>query len=235
VGVKGRQADLLIDVLGLTGIGLPYRFGGSPDLAVLALAFFLPIYVIRLAVWSFWPCLRTWASERLTPTGWVAGAIAVWAALAAAVACAAPMVLLGSVILPWWAGWIGLVAACSGLLLAMWAEWLLGFRTAILATRVFDRHGADATRVIDTGPYALVPHPMFVGEGMMILGCFLLSGELAVLALFLVSVLVNLYAARGEEKDLRARFGDDYASYRCRLGLRRLFALVGKSGRRPGG
>ena len=87
----------------------------------------------------------------------------------------------------------------------------------MLITRIFDEQTTEGREVVKTGPYAVVPHPCFLGEWLIISGCFLLTGEFAMLALLVIAVLVDTFAARGEEKDLVERFGDEYEKYRYRF------------------
>ena len=145
---------------------------------------------------------------------------AVWIGLGAIVWLISPH-LAGIVRWPF-PGWVrvaGVVVTGAGVILGAWAEWLIGVRTAILTARIFDAGEEQQTRVVASGPYAWLPHPMFVGEWLMIAGCLLLTCDACLLALLLVAVPTDAFAARREEADSRARFGQEYADYRSRVAL----------------
>lgn len=73
-----------------------------------------------------------------------------------------------------------------------------------------------AHRVADTGPYARIRHPQYVGFVAIMFGFLLQWPTLITLALF--PVLLYMYArlARREERDALAAFGDAYRDYMAR-------------------
>jgi protein-S-isoprenylcysteine O-methyltransferase Ste14 len=95
-----------------------------------------------------------------------------------------------------------------GGVLALWCSWLM-------------RHGggtpipsAPASRLVTTGPYAYVRHPMMYA--LFIVGCgeVLISGSLLVLLWIPVATRAGvLFIASYEEPVLLARFKDEYAAY----------------------
>jgi protein-S-isoprenylcysteine O-methyltransferase Ste14 len=75
----------------------------------------------------------------------------------------------------------------------------------------------DAPRhLVITGPYRYVRNPMYLGAGLVLLGCAILfaefSGELVGYALAII-VLVNLFVFFYEEPTLRDKFGAEYLEY----------------------
>ena len=77
----------------------------------------------------------------------------------------------------------------------------------------------DAPRhLVVSGPYRYVRNPMYLGAGLVLVGCGILfaqfSGVLVGYALGIV-VLVNLFVFLYEEPTLRHKFGAEYEEY-CR-------------------
>jgi len=66
--------------------------------------------------------------------------------------------------------------------------------------------------VIDTGPYALVRHPMYLGMSVMVVGMPLALGSYAALPLFLLVIPLLIYRLVHEERILRRDLAG-YAEY----------------------
>jgi protein-S-isoprenylcysteine O-methyltransferase Ste14 len=107
-----------------------------------------------------------------------------------------------------------------------WVVWIFGMALVLSPIIMFPRHGgvsrgksfANTTRLVDTGIYAVVRHPQYLGG---ILSIFLttllwyphwLFGVLGILG----TVVVYL-STREEEIKLVRQFGDDYLSYMQRV------------------
>jgi protein-S-isoprenylcysteine O-methyltransferase Ste14 len=75
-------------------------------------------------------------------------------------------------------------------------------------------------RLITTGPYALVKHPIYVGVALLVLpwAGFLLDSWLGVVLGAVLYLGCRRYAPR-EEAELRARFGRAWDDYRDRVTL----------------
>lgn len=71
------------------------------------------------------------------------------------------------------------------------------------------RHG----RLADTGPYARVRHPQYIGFVLIMAGFLVQWSTLLTLAMFPVLIWMYARLARSEEADSRARFGEDYNRY----------------------
>jgi protein-S-isoprenylcysteine O-methyltransferase Ste14 len=71
-------------------------------------------------------------------------------------------------------------------------------------------------RLVVSGPYRYVRNPMYLGAGLVLLGCGILfaefSGVLVGYALAIV-VLVNFFVFLYEEPTLRHKFGAEYEDY----------------------
>jgi protein-S-isoprenylcysteine O-methyltransferase Ste14 len=81
-------------------------------------------------------------------------------------------------------------------------------------------------RVVDTGPYCLVRHPIYSGLILAALATALMFGEAAAVAGFAAMVLGCWIKARLEERFLRQELGlEAYDAYAARVGM--LFPRLG--------
>jgi protein-S-isoprenylcysteine O-methyltransferase Ste14 len=120
---------------------------------------------------------------------------------------------------PLWAQWLGAVLVLVAFI--GWAAVLKANSFASVAVRLQHERGQ---RVISTGPYAVVRHPMYAFALLLMLGVPLLLGSLW--GLLGVVVLVPLLAARvrGEEAMLNAGL-PGYREYAARVRFRLLPGL----------
>ena len=123
------------------------------------------------------------------------------------------LVLLAAFLPPGWPGALELPlaafgAACSllGLLLAFW-----GWRGLGRAATPFPRPREDG-RLVESGPYAYVRHPIYSGGLLFLGGLALATSPGALVPLALLAVLWRNKAAL-EEELLAERYGE-YAEYR---------------------
>jgi protein-S-isoprenylcysteine O-methyltransferase Ste14 len=116
------------------------------------------------------------------------------------VAIGAAVVLIALVVSqPTWLSWaIGLVVACVGEGLRVWAA----------------GHLEKSREVTTSGPYRWMRHPLYVGSGVLAAGIVVAARSyvLAILAVVYMSTTV-LAAIRIEEAFLRTAFGDSYDRY----------------------
>jgi protein-S-isoprenylcysteine O-methyltransferase Ste14 len=109
--------------------------------------------------------------------------------------------------------WAGIVLTSLGVALAIWARYCLG---QYWSARVTLKQGH---RLIRSGPYRSIRHPIYTGIWLATSGTALVLGEWrGVLAVALVWVAHSRKAAR-EETLLLTEFGDEYASYRRSTGF----------------
>jgi protein-S-isoprenylcysteine O-methyltransferase Ste14 len=100
----------------------------------------------------------------------------------------------------------------AGILFAWWARIYLGRLWSSNVTKKADHH------VVDTGPYALVRHPIYTGLIAGIFATAVQTGSPAVLVGALLISLGIYMKARLEERFLREQLGADaYDSYRKRV------------------
>jgi len=144
-------------------------------------------------------------------------------------------IVMGAIMLFWclWCVIMGLDARWHGSRLPLWLEVFGGmslaagfavimvvFRSNSFAAPVVKIQEDRGQHLIDTGPYALVRHPMYVGGVLVFLGIPLMLGSLWGLAL--IPVLIGAVVARMlvEEHTLvrdLAGYGDYMARVRWRL------------------
>ena len=99
-----------------------------------------------------------------------------------------------------------------GLALTWWARIELGRLWSSAITR------KEEHRLVDTGPYALVRHPIYTG---IIIALLATAATEATMLAYLGAVLITIglwVKARAEERFLSAELGPEtYESYRCRV------------------
>jgi protein-S-isoprenylcysteine O-methyltransferase Ste14 len=109
---------------------------------------------------------------------------------------------------------IGLLIYLLGLAFVLWARSTLGrnwgLSTSMQVSLLKDHN------LIQSGPYRLVRHPMYLGWWVCMLGLTVLYPVWAVLLLFIFSVVSFSNRAHREESALSMRFGQAWADYRRR-------------------
>jgi protein-S-isoprenylcysteine O-methyltransferase Ste14 len=123
---------------------------------------------------------------------------------------------------PWWT-W-------TRLPFGEWTQWL-GIFVAIpllffliLVHRHLDRQWSialelqDNHKLITSGPYKRIRHPMYLGIFLYTIGMILVSSDLLVLIFFAFSIWVNYRRIPEEEEMMIERFGDEYREYMKRSG-----------------
>ena len=109
-------------------------------------------------------------------------------------------------------GWAMAALVVAGFALAWWARVHLGPLWSGTITRKHDHH------IVDTGPYALVRHPIYIGIALSVLATAIVQGTPTS---FLGAVLMTLgfyEKARLEERFLRKELGPEaYDAYAKRV------------------
>ena len=106
---------------------------------------------------------------------------------------------------------IGLVFTVAGLCFAVWARMHLGEYWSGRIT-LKENH-----RVIQTGPYALVRHPMYSGFILALFGNAITLGTISAFAGFAFMLISLVRKLKIEETWLRSQFGAEYEAYRNRV------------------
>lgn len=108
-------------------------------------------------------------------------------------------------------GVIGDALALAGVAFAVWARIVLGHNWSGLVMMVRDGH-----QLVQTGPYAIVRHPIYTGMFAAILGITLTLGTLAswiAVASGLAGILIRVDV---EERLMATEFGAAHAAYRAK-------------------
>lgn len=110
---------------------------------------------------------------------------------------------------------VGLIVFLSGLGLAVWAMIHLGRNWAMPMTQ------KDEPELVTSGPYRFVPHPIYSGLLVAILGTALATNIYWLIALRVMGVYFA-YSATVEERLLTTSFPAAYPGYRAKRGIRSL-------------
>lgn len=125
------------------------------------------------------------------------------------------MGLLGKRFVPeaLWIQSVGIVLTFAGAALLCWARFALGkFFSADVTLK-------QGHQLIQSGPYALVRHPIYTGINLAVAGTALEIGEWRGVLAFALVVIMHIIKARQEEALMAAQFGDEYSLYRRHSGF----------------
>ncbi|MDA8336167.1 MAG: isoprenylcysteine carboxylmethyltransferase family protein [Peptococcaceae bacterium] len=104
----------------------------------------------------------------------------------------------------------GLLVQAAGLGLSVWARYYLGsFWSSAPVLR-------EGHKVVASGPYRLVRHPIYSGLLLAVLGTFLMNGSTFSLLALILATGAMWWKAWSEERLLTAELGDEYVNYRRR-------------------
>ena len=112
-----------------------------------------------------------------------------------------------------WVGAVGLALTVAGIAFAIWARFHIGKQWSPVV-EIREDH-----KLIDTGPYARIRHPIYTGILTAMLGTGLILGELRALVAVLLTTLGFWIKGRKEESFLREEFGPAYRDYERRTGF----------------
>jgi len=111
-----------------------------------------------------------------------------------------------------WLAWTLVGVAMFGFAFTWWARLHLGRLWSSTVTRKADHH------VVNTGPYAMVRHPIYTGILIAMLATALLRGTAAALVGFALLIFGFYLKARLEESFLRSELGENaYGAYARRV------------------
>jgi protein-S-isoprenylcysteine O-methyltransferase Ste14 len=103
----------------------------------------------------------------------------------------------------------GLVICAFGIAFAIWARITLGENWSANPVELKKEH-----KLIITGPYKLVRHPIYSGVILGLLGTTIANLQLRILILFLLVTFGMILRSKMEEKLMSKQFGDDYLEYK---------------------
>ena len=109
--------------------------------------------------------------------------------------------------------WAGIAMTAFGAALAIWARYTLG---EYWSARVTLKEGH---RIIRSGPYRFVRHPIYTGMLVASTGTALVVGEWRAVLAVLTLLVVHSFKARREERLLTSEFGPEYLAYRRSTGF----------------
>jgi protein-S-isoprenylcysteine O-methyltransferase Ste14 len=112
-----------------------------------------------------------------------------------------------------WIAWAGVAVTSQGTAIAVWARLCLGSNWSARVTL------KEGHRLIRSGPYRFVRHPIYSGVLLGAVGRALTVGEWRGVAAVVLIVVAHSRKAMREERMLSAEFGEEYASYRRRTGF----------------
>lgn len=171
-----------------------------------------PWFTIVWVGWLLsWIAAAAWSQRTAARAGFAEGPSRVFQ-IAGALLLFAPSIRFG----PDWdatitEGWILLALVVAGVAFAWWARLHLG---ALWSGSVQRKEGH---RVVDTGPYALVRHPIYTGLLLSGLGTAIARGHLSTIVGFALVVIGITMKARLEERFLSTDLGAEYAAYKARV------------------
>jgi protein-S-isoprenylcysteine O-methyltransferase Ste14 len=109
----------------------------------------------------------------------------------------------------------GSLLSAAGVGLAIWGRLALGEMYNVsteVGAELFANH-----RLVTSGPFARVRHPMYVGALLWALGGVLLYRTWTMVMLLVEEAATNLGRARREEEALAAEFGEEWQAYTRRV------------------
>ena len=110
----------------------------------------------------------------------------------------------------------GLLPVILGFSLLGWILTTMLTVAPTLPSRV--RLGLRPARLVQTGPYARMRHPIYIAEGCLWVGMIVLLGSPVVAAVFACLALAgSRWIVRREERALEEEFGEEYRAYRARV------------------
>ena len=138
-----------------------------------------------------------------------------WLPVALVVYAYREQILGFAVDVPWPLRIIGIMTFAAGMLLQLWTLRLLGASGIMGMPEVTDRIKG---RLITAGPFSVIRHPTYASHSMMYAGVFLITGVTAVAIITVLDLLVVITIVIPlEDRELIARFGDEYRDYRKRV------------------
>jgi len=136
-------------------------------------------------------------------TAWISGGILLW-------------IFRRSLLSPVRAPWIAIVAGFTLIGVEMYLFWRV--ERELGSRRLVGHSELTGTGKMQTsGLYAHVRHPRYSGMFCAVIGAALLCGTRLLWVVLAVWWVFALTAIRMEERELAARFGEDYAEYRTRV------------------
>ncbi len=107
----------------------------------------------------------------------------------------------------------GIILTWAGIGFAFWARHSLGEYWSARVTIKVDH------KVIDSGPYSLVRHPIYAGILLALIGTAVAEGKWRGIVIFAIIFVAFFFKAKREEQFLSESLGDPYLQYKRRTGM----------------
>ena len=128
-----------------------------------------------------------------------------------------PGLILYLIAPPWWTWthlplgeltqWLGIILAIPPIFFLVWVHRHLDTQWSV-ALELQEEH-----KLITSGPYKRIRHPMYLGIFVYTIGLMLISSDLLVFIFFAFSIWVNYIRIPDEEQMMIDEFGDEYREY----------------------
>ena len=149
---------------------------------------------------------RTWRDVCVVPEPYLLGAVTLWLLLSHEFSRQPSSAELAY-------GAVGLALSAAAVLLMVWSTW--SYPSVSIGHYVLPDH-----KVISSGPYALVRHPLYLAAFLVWFSLALAFSNVAVLLITLIYVVPSyLVYMRAEEEMLLRHLGEAYATYRSCVGM----------------
>jgi protein-S-isoprenylcysteine O-methyltransferase Ste14 len=113
---------------------------------------------------------------------------------------------------------LGTLFGIAGFSIMMWAWVLFQQRKTVVCIVLPTGQAAQATTLIQSGPYRFTRNPMYLGMALMLCGAgFFLGSVAAFLAPLAFSIIVNEVFIPFEERNMEQTFNEEYRHYRERV------------------
>ena len=123
-----------------------------------------------------------------------------------------PWLRVLSVPFPDWLRWMGFAIGVLSLAVYAWARATLGKEWSS------HLHMRENLRLVATGPYAWIRHPIYLALMGFMTGITLVAANWFLIAFLVVSIVDLALRIPKEEKMMIEKFGDEYKSYMQRAG-----------------
>lgn len=201
--LKGKiSATTLIAFLGFL-----YIYLGEEIYSLIVLAIILPLFIIRILGWSL---IEIWTDIFERRSTFIFALISSW--------CFGSLLILlnGNLLLFYQLSFSllkmpGLILLFIGFVLWIYPPFLLGFDTLVVLPDKLAEEGKK--NLIREWPYSSVRHPIYLGEILLFLGSFLLTGRLIFIIIVGAWAIPLFFILKKEEAELKRRFGDEYKDY----------------------
>lgn len=111
---------------------------------------------------------------------------------------------------------LGALLFVLGVSLNAWTAKLLGWKSLVAYSEL--RPQAERRKPVAVGPFSVVRHPTYLAHTLIFVGIFLMTGFTGIGVLALIDFLTSYFLIIPlEERELTARFREDYRHYQKRV------------------